>query len=216
MFDLAEVGSVAPALALHAADDDRPRHRPRLLAFVRAWAMEREDLARIRERLAELDSELVIVSDDGAWSFVRNRAPTFCDRLADDAVTAAAAYGVTADAVFVIDHRDVVRFAHRPARPLSATLTEAIDAAAQALEWRSHQTKLERVRWTSREWALKCLVVGCSLTYLAAPVEPRRFARGTGPVVKYESRDVITPRAVTDTGAPQSSAIESALDAPSP
>ena len=43
MFDLAEVGCVAPALAL--VDDEEPRHRPRLLAFVRGWST--SDLAHL-------------------------------------------------------------------------------------------------------------------------------------------------------------------------
>lgn len=203
MFDLADVGGIAPALALRDAEEPDARHRPRLLAFVRAWSMSPEsegDLAGVRARLAQLDAELVVVGRAGAWAIVRDRAPVFCDRL--DVAAAAAAYRVTADAVFVIDHRGVVRFAHRPDRPLSATLAEALDAAAEALAWRDHQTRLERVQWTPREWALKCLVVGCALTFVSGrpPVEPRRFARGTGPVVKYESRELITPR--TETGAP--------------
>lgn len=196
MFDL-DLGTVAPLLSLR--DDEPPSRRPRVLAFIRAWSMDSEDLVHVRQRLAQLDLELVIVSDEGAWSFTRDGEPAFCDRLAGDVATASAAYGVTADAVFVIDHRNVVRFVHRPDRPLSATLTEALDAAAEALVWRDHQTQLERIRWTSREWALKSLVTGCSLTFSAGPpVAHRRFARGTGPVVKYESRDVITPGAETD------------------
>ena len=201
MFDLA-VGSVAPVLSLRE-DEEPPSRRPRVLAFIRAWSMDSEDLSHVRERLAQLDSELVIVSDEGAWSFVRDTEPVFCDRLAADVTTATAVYGVTADAVFVIDHRGVLRFVHRPDRSLSATLTEALDAAAEALAWRDHQTKLELIQWTQREWTLKSLVTGCSLTFLSGPPSAahRRFARGTGPVVKYESRDVITPSADSDAPA---------------
>jgi hypothetical protein len=205
MFDLADLGSIAPVLSLRAAGsgaDEEPQRRSRLLAFIRAWTMDSEDLEHVRARLAELDTELVIVSDDGAWSFIRDHEPVFCDRLAADVATAAAAYGVTVDAVFVIDHRGVLRFVHRPNRPLSATLTEALDAAADALGFREHQTQLERIRFTPREWALKSLVIGCSVTF-GEPVDRRRLARGTGPVGKYESREVITPRAETDAESSQ-------------
>ena len=208
-----EVGSVAPELSLH--------HHPRLLAFVRAWSLDHEppvDLALVRQRLADLDAELVIVCEDGAWSFVRDHEPVFCDRLAGDIATVSAVYGVRGDAVFVIDQRGVVRFAHQPDQPLSATITEALDAAGHALDWRQYLTRLERVQWSAREWALKCLVVGCALTFLAgcpragAAVDPAagtarpqirtaverhpRFARGTGQV----TRVAITPR--TDASAP--------------
>ncbi|MDQ3337717.1 MAG: hypothetical protein M4D80_21355 [Myxococcota bacterium] len=164
-----------------------------MLAFVRTWAIDDVDVARMRRRLATLDSELVVVCDEGAWSFDRDRQPLRCEV---DVETARELYDVTDDAVFVID-RSFVRFAHRPEGALGATLLEALDAATEALGWRGHQTKLELVRWTAREWALKCLVVGCSLTFVEAPppVEYRRFPRGTERVVKYESRDTTTPRA---------------------
>jgi hypothetical protein len=178
MFDL------APALV-----GGPSRHRPRVLAFVRAWSIDDADPAQLRRQLKALDSELVVVCDDGAWSFDRDRQPLRCDL---DVETARALYEVTADAVFVIDHRGFMRFAHRPDRPLSGSLNEALDAAAEALAWRGHQTKLELIRWTPREWSLKCLVVGCSLTFVGGQpsAEQRRFARGTGPIVKFEPRDV--------------------------
>ena len=182
MFDL------APALV----GGPQSRHRPRLLAFVRAWSIDDADVGQLRRRLAQLDSELVILCDEGAWSFDRDRQPLRCELAVD---TARELYEVTTDAVFVIDHRGFMRFAHRPDRPLTASLHEALDAAAEALEWRGHQTKLDLIRWTPREWALKCLVVGCSLAFVTA--HPTRLARGTGPVVKYEPRDINTLEAPT-------------------
>ena len=217
MFDRAEVGFLAPVLSLREDEAPRPR-RPRVLGFVRAWSIDREperELAHVREQLAELDAELVIACDDGAWSFVRDRQPVYCERLAADVVTAAAAYGVTADAAFVIDHRGVTRFAHRTGRPLGARLTDAHDAAVEALEWRDPQTKLQHVLWTPREWALKCLVVGCSLTFAGTAAEQRRFARGTGPLVKWASRDVITPRAAVGAPGPQFADVWGWASAPS-
>jgi hypothetical protein len=205
MFDL------APALV----GGPQSRLRPRLLAFVRAWAIDDADVAQMRRRLAKLDSELVIVCDEGAWSFDRDRQPLRCEL---DVETARELYEVTDDAVFVIDHRGFVRFAHRPGGPLGATLIEALDAAAEALGWRGHQTKLELVLWTQREWALKCLVVGCSLTFLASPppAEYRRFPRGTAPVGKYESRDLITPRADGEAPTSRMQAIGQPRSTPSP
>ena len=179
------------------------RHRPRLLAFIRTWDSG-ESFTHICMRLAQLDCELVVVCDAGTWEFDRDREPTF--RASDEADVAKSrdGYRVTGDALIVIDHRGTVRFEHRPARPLGATLTEALDAAAQAMQWRDHQSKLERVQWTPREWSMKSIVVGCSLTFIAAPP---RLARGTGPIQKYESRELISPRAETGAPAPQSSAI---------
>lgn len=140
-------------------------------------------------QLAAVDAELVIVCETGAWSVVRDREPRHCERLDDDADAVMQAYGITGDAVFVIDHRNVVRFAYRADGALRATLSDALDAAVEALGWREHQTKLERVQWTQREWALKSIIVGCSLTF-GAP----RFSRGTGPIPKLEPRDLTTPR----------------------
>jgi hypothetical protein len=188
-----DVGSTARELGLR--DDDSlhraRRHRPRLLAVVRAWTSEREpDLAAVRRRLADLDAELVIVCEEGAWSFTRCDRPVFCDRLAGDTATVSAAYGVRGDAVFVIDHRGVVRFAHQPEQPLSATLTDALDAAGEALAWRDSHSQLERVQWSAREWALKCLVVGCTLTFLAG-LAPLR-SDGTRGAVSLTPRTEVT------------------------
>jgi len=166
MWDLAEVGAPAPALSL-CEHEEFERHRPRLLAFMRSWSLENEPLEHVRQRIAELDAELIIVCEAGAWSFTREHDVRFCDRLAADVATAAAVYGVKTDAVFVIDHRGVIRFAHRPESSLTATLTEALDAAGEAMQWRSHHTPIERVKWSLREWESKCLVVGCALTFVA-------------------------------------------------
>src|SRR5207253_4760249 len=77
MFDLAEVGCVAPALAL--VDDEEPRHRPRLLAFVRGWST--SDLAHLRACMTQLDAELVVVCDDVAWMITPDHEPVFGNRV---------------------------------------------------------------------------------------------------------------------------------------
>lgn len=162
-----EVGSLAPAMSAPLP------HRPRLIAFVEHW---RPGLERcVLARLAKLDADVVVVSGDGAWSFARDRRPVF----AGEAAALAAAFGVRGNALFVIDHRGVVRFVHHGAFDLA--LVDALDATAEALGFRDHQTKLERVQLTAREWTSKCLVVGFALTFRNAP-PPGRLARGTGPV----------------------------------
>src|SRR5688500_8646530 len=108
--------------------------RPRIVVFVRTWSIDARRLAR--QRVARFDAELVNESDNP---------------------TAKARYRVTGDAVFVIDHRGIIRFEHRSEQPIDAQLSEALDAAIEALGWRDHQTKLERVQWTPREWAMKSL-----------------------------------------------------------
>lgn len=173
--DAVQVGSMAPSLAqnLHG--------HPRVLAFVRDWSLAREPpaaLASMRARLAALDAELIMLARAGAWSFTGRRDPVCCDRLAANLATTALLYGVRGDgeAVFVIDGRGIVRFAHRPDAPLSATLLEALDAAGEAHQARDRLTRMERVLFSRRDWALTCLVVGCTLTF--AGTRP-----ATGPAV---------------------------------
>lgn len=159
------------------------RQRPRLLAFVQAWRPDAIQL--LRARISQFDADLVIVSDAGAWSVSRER----CDRI--NAGNAKTRYGVTGDAIFVVDHRGVIRFAHHDSGVLGTKLPEALDVAVQALGWRDHQSKLERIQWTPRAWAIKSLVVGCSLTFIGQPVA--RMARGTGPIQKIEASSTATP-----------------------
>ncbi|MBA3393660.1 MAG: hypothetical protein H0T89_13505 [Deltaproteobacteria bacterium] len=212
---------MAPELPLH--DQPEPGSPPRLVAFVRDWSLDRAstaELTAISARLRELDAELLVLSKAGAWSFTRDREIVFCDRLAGDVATAAMLYGVRpdAEAVFVIDGRNVVRFAHRPEEPLTASLLEALDTAGEALAARDRLTRLERVLFTRREWTVTSLVVGCTMVFVGRSVdhravrmddargavveklgerlERRRFARGTGPVatcVASTSRGAITP-----------------------
>lgn len=109
------------------------------------------------------------------------------------------------DEVMVLDHRGGVRFSHRPERLAAATLCEAIEAAAEAQHWRDHHTPLERVQWSAREWAIKCLVVGCALTFGARPTRARqRFARGTGPI----TRVAITASADAEALPPQETSVD--------
>jgi hypothetical protein len=145
--------------------------RPRIVVFIRAWSLDARRI--VRQRVARFDAELVNESDNPA---------------------AKARYRVTGDAVFVIDHRGIIRFEYRSEQPIDTQLTEALDAAVEALGWRDHQTKLERVQWTPREWAMKSLVVGCSLAFGSGRPHGR-FARGTGAVAKLDARELTTPHA---------------------
>ncbi len=215
------VGSIAPELPLHA--EPEPGSPPRIVAFVRDWSLDgtpTAELTALSARLRELDAELLVLSQAGVWSFTRDREIVFCARLAADLATAAMLYGVRADAeaVFVIDGRNVVRFAHRPDALLTATLREALDTAGEALSARDRLTRLERVLFTRREWTVTSLVVGCTMAFVGGSVdrrqvriddargavveklgerlERRRFARGTGPVatcVASTSRGATTP-----------------------
>lgn len=229
------VGSMAPELSLH--DEPEPGSPPRLVAFVRDWSLDRApagELTAISARLRELDAELLVLSKQGAWSFTRDREIVFCDRLAGDVATAAMLYGVRpdAEAVFVIDGRNVIRFAHRPDAPLTATLLEALDTAGEALAARDRLTRLERVLFTPREWALTSLVVGCTLVFggcivpgaaaaenaqarlasdarsatvgkIGERVGRRRFARGTSQCTPTSSRGETTACAAAEAAVPE-------------
>lgn len=146
--------------------------RPRLLVFVHGWSLAWEDdheVGTIRARLRELDAELVVLSDGGVWAFgAGEESARYSARLTAEIAAAAQLYGVgrSGEAVFVIDGRGVVRFAHTPDRPLAASIVEALEAAAEALRARERHSKLERVLFTRREWQLTALVVGCALAFL--------------------------------------------------
>jgi hypothetical protein len=165
--------------------------RPRILVFIRAWALDAR--RSVRQRLARFDVELVNESDNAV---------------------AKARYRVTGDAVIVIDHRGIVRFEHRSEQSLGTLLTEAVDGSVEALGWRDHQTKLERVQWTPREWSLKSLVVGCSLAF-GTGRPPRHFARGTGPIAKVEARELATPPADLSATGEWPTAIPATIQRPS-
>lgn len=162
------VGSIAPGLApLHCT--------PRVLAFVREWSLHEqlpEDREILRRRVAQLDAELVVLARAGVWFVSRERGIELRDRFVPDAATAAVLYGVPpgSDAVFVIDGRGVVRFAYEPGGALDATLAAAFDAAGEALAARDRHTRMERVLFSRREWALTCLVVGCTRTFVGSCV----------------------------------------------
>ncbi|MDQ3363925.1 MAG: hypothetical protein M3680_00635 [Myxococcota bacterium] len=161
---LIQVGSTAPLLGMPMPG------RARVLVFVRAWSPDREkyeDLDAVRTRLRELDAELIALSPDGVWQFNHKDGPPCCDPQPCDPLAAALLYGVNlgAEAVFVIDARNVVRFSHRAETVLTATIVEALDAASDAHRSRERLTRLERVLFTPREWALTSLVVGCTLVF---------------------------------------------------
>jgi len=170
-----QIGSTAPGFVpVH--------HHPRVLAFVREWSLEAHDpeaLETLRRRIGQLEAELVVLSRAGVWFVSRERGVEHRDRLVPDATTTALLYGVRdgTDAVFLIDDRGVVRFAYEPGGPLAGSLVDAFDAAGEALAARERHTKLERVLFTRREWALTCMVVGFTRTFLGSCVG-RASARG--------------------------------------
>lgn len=109
--------------------------RARVLVFTRRWSLDREHpaaLAAIRDRLAGLGAELIVLCDAGVWSF-RGDEVAHTDRLVGDVMTAAMLYGARnqGEAVFVLDGATVVRVA-----PPASDLVASLDAAANLLSVR--------------------------------------------------------------------------------
>jgi xanthine dehydrogenase YagT iron-sulfur-binding subunit len=172
-----EVGSLAPDIIMSGLDGRTGHGESRVIAFVQddSFGDATPDALRtIRSQLRGLGAELVVLSPRGVWSV---RADDEIEQvLADDAIdvstAAAIRYGVATggDAVFVIDGRGIVRFAHRPARRLSPApqmLADALAIAAEAVHARDHQSAKDRVMFTRREWNVTCLVVGFATAYLS-------------------------------------------------
>ncbi|MGE5183547.1 MAG: 2Fe-2S iron-sulfur cluster-binding protein [Acidobacteriota bacterium] len=162
----ADRGTLAPASA----------GQPRVLAFVRDWSIEREQpeaLRAIRGELRGLGAELLVLSDAGVWIFRPDddieQVATYSDRLAADIETAALLYGVRGGprdrrsgeaAIFVIDDRGVIRFAHGKQPGLTGELAQALAAASEAL------LAPKPFTMTRREWVTSCLVAGFAFTLL--------------------------------------------------
>lgn len=177
------VGALAPDVIL-AGTASRPQGEPRVVAFVHdaAFAREAPDAIRgLRAQLRGLGAELVVMSPAGVWSL---RADDPIEQLiAGEAVEIAAAaaerYGVAPghDALFVLDSKGIVRFAHRPDGPLApvaARLAEALQIATEAVHARRAQGSVDRVLFTRREWNVTCLVVGFATAYLSGCKQQRK------------------------------------------
>ena len=148
---------------------------PRLLAFVRTWAPQADELRAIRTMLAALRVELIVLADAGVWSFapddVLDELPTCSDRMPGDLETTALLYGVRGgDAIFVIDEAGVIRFIHRPTASLGSTLQQALATALDAAHAAPEPCD-------DAEWLTSCLVAGFAFTLL-----PRASSPGLGPV----------------------------------
>jgi xanthine dehydrogenase YagT iron-sulfur-binding subunit len=176
------IGAHAPELLLSGLEDRASHGEPRVLAFVHDGL--RGDrpagLAAIRAELRGLGAALVVVSPAGVWS-VRADDPleplaAGGDALAAEVACAAQCYGVTDDAVFVIDGRDVIRFIHRMdcGAAVWSTLGEALAIAGKAMIARGALDARRRVLFTRREWSVTCLVVGCATAFLGACKERQR------------------------------------------
>jgi xanthine dehydrogenase YagT iron-sulfur-binding subunit len=182
------IGSLAPDVELTGLEN-LARGEPRVLAFVQEAAFERDTAAApeaalaIRAELRGLGAELVVLSRAAVW-WVRpddaiERVDREGDRISASVAAAAARYGVAdgEEAVFVIDGRGIVRFAHRPerrARPLCDALADALAIAGQTLYARDEHDTRQRVLFTRREWSVTCLVVGCAAAFLAGCKEQSR------------------------------------------
>ncbi|HEY5935796.1 MAG TPA: (2Fe-2S)-binding protein, partial [Kofleriaceae bacterium] len=133
-------------------------------AFIRDWLGEHEppdELVAIRAELRGLGAELVVLSETGVWSF---RPDDDVDRygsgpqLAREIARLAERYGVSpgSEAVFVVDERNQVRFAHRASGALESSLADALAAAGEALL----APAAPPVLFSRREWNLTALVTG--------------------------------------------------------
>ncbi len=172
MRDMLSIGANAPEFVVRA---DRgtlapaSTGQPRVLAFVREWSIEREEpsaLRAIRGELRGLGAELLVLSDAGVWIFRPDddidQLAAYSDRLAGDVETAAMLYGIRdgGDAIFVIDDRGVIRFAHKKQQGLAGKLAHALAAASEAL------LAPKPFTMTRREWVTSCLVAGFAFTLL--------------------------------------------------
>ena len=185
-----EVGACALQVGARAPDvitgpQSRRPAEPRVLAFVRDAAFAPDQVtAALRAQLRGLGAELLVLAPAGAWRVSADDPP---EPAAVDVTAAAAGYGVVdgREAVFVIDGRGIVRFAHRPDHrpdhPLDAiaTLADALAIATEAVHARDAHGARDRVLFTRREWNVTCLVVGFATAYLSgckqqrAPTEDR-------------------------------------------
>jgi len=168
MMNLVCVGSAAPEVAVDGIEPTCDR--PRVIAFIRDWSAERErgdDIAMMRAELRGLGAELLVLSQDTSWSFGPDDhiEKLGCD-LAPAIARLADRFGVAAggEAVFVIDHENIVRFVHRA----SAPLPRLVDALAAANEAMLTTRRENAVLFTRREWNITALVTGFAFVFLSA------------------------------------------------
>ena len=196
-----KVGSIAPPFALHPAEGRALASldgggRPWVLAFARGWSAageSAESIAAIRAELRGLGAVLLVLGDGGAWSFSPDddveRITAGDADLAAEIADAARRYGVVGDAVFVIDGRGVVRFAHVPAGSLSPSLADALGEAGRALAARTGAHTFNR-----REWGLTSLVAGFTVAFLhgcRAPGGSSAAPPGSLPDATPEELDIV-------------------------
>jgi hypothetical protein len=185
-----DVGSLAPDIVMDGLDGRTGHGEVRVIAFSQDGSFGSASPAALQALCAQLrglGAELVVLSPAGVWSL---RADDEVGQVRSAAAVEAAAaaaqrYAVPGggDAVFVIDGRGIVRFAHRLARsfaPVAETLADALSVATEAVHARETQRAKERGQLTRREWLVTCLVVGFATAYLsggkhqaAPPAEPR-------------------------------------------
>jgi xanthine dehydrogenase YagT iron-sulfur-binding subunit len=180
------VGAHAPDVFVTGLPGRGARGEPRVIAFAHAWSLTHERpeaLRAIRAQLRGLGAELLVLSQRGVWSVHADDAAEEIrvagDRLASEIALAAMQYGVREghDAVFVIDDRGIVRFAHRPEasmRPVCQALENALARSGDALHARATYDTKERMMFTRREWTATCLVVGCATAFLSGCKQQRK------------------------------------------
>jgi xanthine dehydrogenase YagT iron-sulfur-binding subunit len=165
------VGAIAPAIerkSIAPWQDDH--HQPWVLAFIAAGLpRDPDELDAIRAHLRGLGTALLVVSRTGAWSFSPDDdiEGISNDPRNGDELRAAFAVG-DRDAVYVIDHARVVRFA---GEAIEGSLADALAAAAARIK-----PSLSARSWFEvdrREFAIASLCSGFALLLFGCKERPK-------------------------------------------
>lgn len=177
------VGSPAPRIALTGLSQSLEGDSARVVAFVdhADLSAEPQAIRAIRAQLRGLGAELVVLARSELWRLRADDAAEWLaggEHLANEIAHIRYHYGLRGgDAVFVVDSSGVVRFAHRPDRPIQpvlATLAQALAIAGDAQHARSALPPAQQLTFTRREWSVTCLVAGCATALFASCKEARR------------------------------------------
>lgn len=151
--NLVRPGTKASDLAIDGLDE--AGGRPRVVAFVRGWSLHRQreaDTLAIRAQLRDLAAELIVLTDDGVWSFLPDDPVE--RRACRTGAAIAERYGVSAgcDAIVLVDPRGIVRLAHQSEESLAPGLRDAIATASES--------------FVRGEWNMTCLISGFAAAFL--------------------------------------------------
>ena len=219
----ARVGAPVPPFRLRTARDTLTiaslDGQPAVLAFLDDWSpldAPPEDLAAVRAELRGLGAVLVVLSSAGLFLFrpddEMERFARKSELDADDVTDVYAAFdlrrcagALVTPALFVVDGKGVVRFAHvwRDGGDVSlAAVNEALGAAGRAVVNAKRSVLVSR-----RELVVTSLVAGFALMFL----DGCEKSENGGKAVPSGTGSAVVHAAVTDGGAPEGE-IEITLD----